>query len=165
MRDGKIVFGLTAHQGLSAAGAAEAIARARMEGGPFKDLFDFCERIDLKVVNKTALERLAKAGALDCLGGHRAQLLQAVPRALQSAAARQEDQRRGQRNLFDVAGRRRARQRRRVRARPCPNVPEWPETEKLKYEKEVARLLFLQPSAGAIRERNTPLFQPQHGSS
>ena len=63
----------------------------RGEGGPFKDLFDFCERIDLKVVNKAALEKLIKAGAFDCLGGHRAQLLHALPRALQAAAARQED--------------------------------------------------------------------------
>ena len=79
VRDGKVVFGLTAVKGVGR-GAAEAVARARAEGGPFTDLFDFCERVDLKAVNRAALEKLAKAGALDCLGGHRAQLLHAVPR-------------------------------------------------------------------------------------
>ena len=53
--DGKIAYGLTAIKGCGR-GAAEAIARARAEGGLFKDLFDFCECIDLKAVNKAALE-------------------------------------------------------------------------------------------------------------
>ena len=54
-----------------------------------------------KVVNRTALEKLVKAGAFDCLGGHRAQLLHVLPRAFQSAGDRQDDLRHGQRNLFD----------------------------------------------------------------
>jgi DNA polymerase III subunit alpha len=143
VRGGKIAFGLTAIKGCGR-GAAEAIARARAEGGPFKDLFDFCERIDLKVVNKTALERLAKAGALDCLGGHRAQLLHAVPRALLSAGARQEDKRRGQRSLFDASGGDEPGMTGRAEsaAEALPEVPEWPDAEKLKYEKESLDFYF-----------------------
>jgi DNA polymerase-3 subunit alpha len=143
VRDGKIAFGLTAIKGCGR-GAAEAIARARAEGGPFKDLFDFCERIDLKAVNKAALERLAKAGALDCLGGHRAQLLQAVPRALLSAGARQEDKRRGQRSLFDAFGGDEPGMTGRAESAvdALPDVPAWPETEKLKYEKEALDFYF-----------------------
>ena len=155
MRDGKIVFGLTAIKGVGR-GASEAIARARTEGGPYKDLFDFCERVDLKAVNRMALEKLAKAGALDCLGGHRAQLLLAVPRALQSASARQEDLRRGQRSLFEAAG----------GDEPAvatgaveslPETPEWPETEKLKYEKEVLDF-YLSSHPLAQREKELRRF-------
>ncbi len=71
--DGKIVFGLTAIKGVGRS-SSEEIARARGEGGRFKDLFDFCERVDAKVVNKATIERLIKAGAFDRFGGHRAQL-------------------------------------------------------------------------------------------
>src|SRR5262249_40603692 len=90
--DGKIVFGLTAIKGVGR-GVADDIVRARLEGGGFKDLFDLCERVDTRVVNKTALEKLLKAGALDGLGGHRAQLLNAVARAIQAATERQYDRR------------------------------------------------------------------------
>ncbi len=99
--DGQIVFGLTAIKGFGR-GSAEEVVRARTEGGPFKDLFDFCERVDPRAVNKTAIEKLIMAGALDCLGGHRAQLIHALPRAIQAAAERQNDRRLGQRNLFDA---------------------------------------------------------------
>ena len=100
--DGKIVFGLTAHQGLWPR-QRRRDGRVRTADGPFKDLFDFCERVDAKTVNKAAIERLIKAGALDGLGGHRAQLMHVLPRAIQAAAERQNDRRLGQRNLFDVA--------------------------------------------------------------
>ena len=155
VRDGKVVFGLTAIKGVGR-GAAEAVARAAAEGGPFTDLFDFCERVDLKAVNRAALEKLAKAGALDCLGGHRAQLLHAVPRALQSAGARQEDMRRGQKSLFEAAGGDGA-----SATGPAgdalPEVPEWPETEKLKYEKEVLDF-YLSSHPLAQREKELRRF-------
>jgi DNA polymerase-3 subunit alpha len=138
VRDGDVVFGLVGVKGVGR-GAGEAITRARTEGGPFQDLFDFCERIDLKAVNKTALEKLVRAGALDCLGGHRAQLMHALPRALQSAAARQDDRRRGQRNLFHGDGAEAAPV---PAAESLPDVPEWPDAEKLKYEKEVLDFYF-----------------------
>jgi DNA polymerase-3 subunit alpha len=133
---GKIVFGLTAIKGFGR-GGAEEVVRARRDGGPFKDLFDFCERVDPRAVSKGAIERLIKAGALDCLGGHRAQLTHALPRAMQAATERQQDRRAGQRNLFDAA----AGDEDSSAAAPAidalPDVPEWPEAEKLKGEKEV----------------------------
>jgi DNA polymerase-3 subunit alpha len=131
--DGKIVFGLTALKGFGR-GSAEEVVRARNEGGAFKDLFDFCERVDPRTVNKNAIEKLIKAGAIDCLGGHRAQLLNAVGRAMQAASERQNDRRSGQRNLFEAVGDDEAA----VDVNDVlPEVPEWPEAEKLKYEKEV----------------------------
>lgn len=132
---GQIVFGLTAIKGFGR-GSAEDLVRARKEGGAFKDLFDFCDRVDTKIVNKAGIEKLIKAGAFDCLGGHRAQLLHALPRAIQAAMERQHDRRLGQRNLFDAAPEDEA---------PAavglhdalPEVPAWSEAEKLKNEKEV----------------------------
>ena len=56
VQDGKIVFGLTAIKGVGR-GAAEEIVRARQDKGPFRDLFDFCERIDPKIVQKAAIEK------------------------------------------------------------------------------------------------------------
>jgi DNA polymerase-3 subunit alpha len=130
---GKLLFGLVAIKGLGR-GAAEEVLRARREGGPFRDFFDLCERIDLKVVNRTAVERLIKAGALDSFGARRAQLMEVLPRALQAAGEVQQDRRHGQGSLFgsadDPAG----------PEAPAdvtlPDVPEWPAAEKLRYEKE-----------------------------
>jgi len=84
----------------------------------------------LKVVNKIALERLIKSGACDQFG-KRSALMAALPKAVQSAGERQSDRRRGQTNMFDVletsggGG-----------IEPLPDVPEWSDSERLKFEKE-----------------------------
>lgn len=135
VHDGKIVFGLTAIKGVGRSSSDE-IVRAHKQDGRFRDIFDFCERVDLRVLNRAAIERLIKAGALDGLGGHRAQLIDVLPRALQAATERQADRRLGQRNLFDAF----AAEESTVLAEPketLPDVPPWTETDKLKYEKEV----------------------------
>ncbi|MBD7978388.1 DNA polymerase III subunit alpha [Serpens gallinarum] len=65
--DGRIIYGLGAIKGVGE-GPVEAIAECRAAGGAFKDLFDFCARIDLKRINKRTLEALVRSGALDRLG-------------------------------------------------------------------------------------------------
>ncbi len=143
VREGKIVFGLVAIKGVGRA-AAEEIVRARAAGGPFKDLFEFCERVDMKALNRAAIERLIKAGALDRFG-HRAQLMALLPGALQSAAQRHDDRRVGQRNLFeafaaeDHAGNGKTNG---AAEAPVLTVEPWQETEKLRYEKEVLDFYF-----------------------
>jgi DNA polymerase-3 subunit alpha len=145
--DANILFGLTAIKGVGR-GAAGEIVRARQAGGPFKDLFDLCERIDQKIVPKAALERLIKAGALDCFGARRAQLMIALPKALQAAAEVQQDRRQGQRNLFDVlAGNGADTQPGPADARAealgaLPDIGEWTDSEKLKHEKEALDFYF-----------------------
>lgn len=67
--DNQIVYGLGAIKGVGE-GPVEAITECRTEGGPFKTLFDFCDRVDLKRINKRTLEALIRAGALDRLGPH-----------------------------------------------------------------------------------------------
>ncbi len=135
--DGKIVFGLTAIKGLGR-GAAEEIVRAREAGGPFRDLFDFCERVDTRVVQKAAIERLIHAGAMDGFGKTRRAMLLALPRAVQAAEDKAADRRRGQKSLLDMFD-----------GEPetngnggggfgegVPDAEEWPEPEKLRLEKE-----------------------------
>ncbi|MHB1421596.1 MAG: DNA polymerase III subunit alpha [Gemmataceae bacterium] len=136
VHNGKIVFGLTAIKGVGR-NSSEEIVRARAEGGRFKDIFDLCERVDLKILNRATMERLIKAGALDRLGGHRAQLTSVLPRAIQSATDRQADRRLGQRNLFDAFAAEGSTAAAKEQNETLPDVSPWPETEKLKYEKEV----------------------------
>jgi len=98
---GRILFGLAAIKGCGGQ-AAEAIAAERARGGPYRDLEDFCSRLDPSLVNKTAVESLAKAGAFDRLGGHRGAILAGIERAMAAGAARVADRRSGQKNLFDA---------------------------------------------------------------
>ena len=94
-------YGLAAIKGVGVK-AVEEIVRARQEGGEFKSLYDLCERVDLRVVGRSALEALVKAGALDSFG-NRAALLEAIPDAIELAHIAQRDARCGQMSLFGVA--------------------------------------------------------------
>jgi DNA polymerase-3 subunit alpha len=130
VNNGEIVFGLMAIKGIGRNAAGE-LNRARPENGRYHDLFDLCERVDQKIVQRAALERLIKAGACDDFG-HRAALLAGLPSAIQSADERQQDRRRGQMNMFDVLDASAAE----VVTDSLPNVPEWSDAERLKNEKE-----------------------------
>jgi len=129
---GRIPFGLSAVKACGS-GAADAIARERKSGGPFRSLFEFCERVDPQSCNRATIEALVKAGAFDSLGARRAQLMAAIDRAMQSGAAVAADRRSGQRGLFgdeeEVASA--------AVATDLPNLPEFPEKERLAMEKEV----------------------------
>ncbi len=98
--DSKTVrYGLGAIKGTGEA-ALGAILKAR-EAGPFADLFDFCRRIDRRVVNRRVIEALIRAGAFDSLDAHRAKLLASVGRALELADQSEKNAHQG--GLFDTA--------------------------------------------------------------
>jgi len=129
-----ILFGLAAVKGCGMQ-AADAISAERKARGPFKDLFDFCERLDPAMVNRSAIDSLVKAGAFDFTGARRSQNAGAVEKALQSGAAALADRRSGQKGLFgdfedDDDSKSTA-------TSSLPDVPEWPERELLNSEKEV----------------------------
>ncbi|HET6879353.1 MAG TPA: OB-fold nucleic acid binding domain-containing protein, partial [Pirellulales bacterium] len=130
--EGKIVFGLSAIKGCGGQ-AADVIVAERQSGGPFRDLFDCCERCDPAGVNRTAIESLIKAGAFDSCGGRRSQWMAVLDKALQSGASALADKKSGQRGLFDdgddspTTG----------TSVTLPDVPEWSERERLAAEKEV----------------------------
>src|SRR5436305_8012608 len=82
--------------------AIESILKAREEvGGRFSSLWQFCEKVDLRVMNKRVLESLIKAGALDSMG-KRAALFGAVDRAMERAQKAQKDAEQGQHGLFGL---------------------------------------------------------------
>lgn len=98
---GAIVYGIGAIKGVGE-GPIDAILEAREKGGYFKDLFDFCARIDLKRVNKRVIEKLILAGALDRLGPHRAALMASLDDAVKSASQYHQAQAFGQEDMFGV---------------------------------------------------------------
>ena len=95
----KIHFAMSAIKGCGI-GACESIVAAREEKGPFRDIFDFCERVESTKCSRSSLESLVKAGAMDCFGAKRSQLAAVLDRAIQSGAAALADKRSGQKNLF-----------------------------------------------------------------
>src|SRR3954454_18364913 len=100
---GKIRFGLDAVKGVGHA-AVEAIKRAREEGGSFTTLWDFCERVDNRAVNKKAIEALIKCGAFGTTGASRKGMLTVLEAAQSAGAQAQQDALIGQGSIFDLGG-------------------------------------------------------------
>ena len=97
----EIRFGLAAIKGVGE-NAVCSILETREAGGPFIDLFDMVNRVDVKAVNRKVYEALIKCGALDPLPGNRAQLLDALDSALEGAAREARDREMGQSSLFGM---------------------------------------------------------------
>ncbi len=128
-----IRFGLAAVKNVGG-NAIESITKARSEaGGRFKTFWEFCEKVDLRVMNKRVIESLIKAGALDSLG-KRAPLFAAIDKAMERAQKAQRDAEQGQAGLFGLFNEEPAHGR---RGDDLPNVPDWEEGERLANEKEV----------------------------
>jgi DNA polymerase-3 subunit alpha len=130
--DKKIRFGLGAIRNVGRS-AIDSILAARNDG-PFKSFFDFCDRIDLRACNKRVFEALIASGALDNLGGHRAQYWAVLDAALQDASLKQQDRESGQVSLFggpaDAGTQSSA-------APVMPNLAPWSDSERLTREKEI----------------------------
>ncbi len=100
--DGEIRYALGAIKNVGSA-AMDEIARERAAHGPFKDMFDFAERVDLKAIGKRSLENLARAGAFDGLGCNRAQAFEAMDILAKHSAQIFSDRCSDQGGLFDMA--------------------------------------------------------------
>jgi DNA polymerase-3 subunit alpha len=134
--EGKIRFGLNAVKNVGEA-AAEAIVRARGEGGPFESIWQFTERADPQAVNKRALESLVKCGALDSTGATRLGMLAVLDSALGLGQRHVQDRIAGQASIFDVADSTET-----APERHHPPIPtgEFDERELLRLEKETLGL-------------------------
>jgi len=137
-KDGEIRFGLGAIKGAGES-AVKSIIGERTSGEPFKDIFDFAKRVNLRAVNKKTFESLAMAGAFDCFGNyHRRQYMHAAPNeqnliemAIRYGNKVQSEKDAAQQSLFGGVGGLEV---------PLPTVPScepYGELEKLKIEKEV----------------------------
>jgi DNA polymerase III subunit alpha len=101
--DGNIRFGLDAVKGVGHA-AVEAIKTARAEGGPFTSLWDFCERVDCRTVNKKSIEALIKCGAFGSTNASRKGMLDVLEAAQGAGQKVQLDAQIGQGSIFDLGG-------------------------------------------------------------
>ena len=99
--EGNIRFGLDAVKGVGYQ-AVEAIKRAREDGGPFRDLWDFCARVDCRAVNRKAIEALIKCGALGSTGAARKGMLSVLEQAQAAGQKTQQDLAVGQGSIFDL---------------------------------------------------------------
>jgi DNA polymerase-3 subunit alpha len=129
--EGKIRFGLGAIKGVGES-AIESILEARKEG-PFKSLFDFCERVDSRRVNRKVLEALVKAGAFDFEKRPRRQLFESIEKAMNRGSSSQKDKAAGQSSLFGMLGGGGAAA---ALKDDYVAVEEWTEKERLSFEKE-----------------------------
>jgi DNA polymerase-3 subunit alpha len=132
---GHIRFGLGAMKGVGRSAIA-GIIRERDENGPFKSIFDFCERVSSRIANKATIEGLVKGGAFDSLHGResRAAVFAAIDDAIVAGQQAAEDRRSGQMNIFAVAEETVEPEQR--AERPLPHVPAWDQMTALAYEKE-----------------------------
>ncbi|MDW8261019.1 MAG: DNA polymerase III subunit alpha [Phycisphaerales bacterium] len=128
-----IRFGLMAVRGLGER-AVEAILSERDQRGPYRDLYEFCERVDLRIVQKSTIEALIKCGAFSCLCPSRAALLQILEQAFEMGQQHQNDARSGQIGLFSSPETGSAPP---VHEHALPKIPELPSGELLKFEKEL----------------------------
>ncbi len=125
-----IRFGLAAVKNVGH-NAIESIVAARKEIGSFKSIYEFCEKVDLRLLNKRVLESLIKSGAMDSLG-RRAQLMAVLDKAMDHAQKSQRDAESGQHGLFGVFQQEEQPQEDRL-----PDTPDWDEHTRLANEKEI----------------------------
>jgi len=126
-----IVYGLGAIKGVGEQ-AMQSVIDSRINDGPYKDLFDFCHRIDLKKINKRTLEALIRAGALDCLGIERSSLMAQLPEAVQAAEQARSNRETGIMDLFGEVEE--------VQRKPAKPVKPWSDEVRLKGEKDTLGL-------------------------
>ena len=128
-----IRFGLAAVKNVGQ-GAIDSIIEARKKDGAFKSLYDFCERIDSRLVNRKVIESLIKCGAFDSFKLHRSQLMAILDQAMEVAGGIQKDRLKGQLSFFDAFEDQKAFKN---TFQEIPNIPEWPENQLLSYEKQM----------------------------
>ena len=127
-----IRFGLAAVKNVGGNAIESTVAARKKLGRKFRSLFEFCEEVDLRLLNKRVLESLIKSGAMDSLG-RRAQLMQALDKAIDRAQKTQRDVESGQHGLFGVFADEPAPHDNNA----LPDTPDWDEHTRLAAEKEI----------------------------
>ncbi len=128
-----IRFGLAAIKNVGST-AIESIIASRQKEGPYRSLFDFVQRVDLRTCNHKVLESLIQCGAFDEWKLHRSQLMAMLDTVLEMGSKLQKDRSRGQMSFFENGG---AGERFHNEETAIPDIPEWPENQKLAYEREL----------------------------
>ncbi len=126
-----IRYGLGAIKGVGQ-GACESIVEERRRGGAYKDLADFCRRVDPTKLNRRVLEALILSGALDALAPNRASLMLQLPDAIKAAEQHLRDRQSGQNDMFGATMGSAAP----VVQIELPTAPDWPLEQKLQGERD-----------------------------
>ena len=148
-----ILFGFGAVKNVGE-NAAEAIIRERQKG-PFRDIFDFCRRIDTGIVNKRVVESLIRAGAFDSMHANRPQMLAVYEGALDANIARRKQNVDGQLSLFDLAFG--GEQPSITGDEQLPNIPDYPAGTRLAMEKEMTGVYITGHPLDDYREKLSKL--------
>jgi len=130
-----IRYGLGAIKGVGEA-ALSGIVSERAAGKEFSSLYDFCQRVDMKKVNKRVMDSLVKSGAFDSLGGHRASLEMSIPKALHIAEQHRKNSDSGQNDMFGLM----TVDEEVHDEEPLVEVPQWSEEHLLTAEKQTLGL-------------------------
>lgn len=134
VKDGEILFAMAAIKNVGEEAINEIVVE-RAANGPFSNIFDFCERVNLRRVTKRVLESLIKAGALDCFSCSRAALLEDLDKAVALGQKKAKEKESGMLNMLDMLGG--------GEKKDAPHTPtcslceEFEDREKLSLEKEV----------------------------
>ncbi len=135
VEDEAIRFGMGAVKNVGE-GPSNAIVEEREANGPFADVFDFCSRLDTRLVNRRLAESLNRAGAFESTGWNRHQVESVLDLAIEEGHIAQRDRSAGQTSLFDMSGMEEAAS----AMRQKPDLLEWPEADLLAFEKEMLGL-------------------------
>ncbi len=149
-----VAFGMGAIKGVGE-GAVGVIVKEREANGPFKNIFDLCERVDPKALTKGVLETLIRGGALDNFGPNREQHTMCIEMAMQMAARKHRDKARGQKSLFG-GGASAAAEEEALEA-SIPDAPDWTHSQKLNFEKEVYGFYLTSHPLTEFADQLTPL--------
>lgn len=128
-----IRFGLSAVKNVGQ-GAIDSMVAARNRVGKFKTLYDFCEHVDLRLVNRKVLESLIKCGAMDGFGLYRSQLTAILDDCLEAGSVSHKERQSGQLFFFGEFD---SHAKVHTRKYEVPKILEWPESQLLAYEKEM----------------------------
>jgi DNA polymerase-3 subunit alpha len=133
-KEGVIRFGMCAVRGVGEKAVEAIIEERNKNDGKFSSLYEFCERVDLRQVQRSTIDALVKCGAFSSISEKRAPLLQVLERAIEMGSQSQQDKRNGQLNMFMAASGPSATPRSNV---GMPDIDELPSAELLKFEKEL----------------------------
>jgi DNA polymerase-3 subunit alpha len=134
--DDKVVFGLAGIKGVGEEAVGDIVTERQLNG-PYHDIYDLCERVNLRKLNRRTLESLIKAGAMDSLGKTRAGLVASLDRAVALGQKKAKEKAQGMISMLDMLGGSQSGGTTEPAVRPADeDVPEWGDEEKLRLEKE-----------------------------
>ncbi|MBL8014188.1 MAG: DNA polymerase III subunit alpha, partial [Candidatus Omnitrophica bacterium] len=114
--------------------AIESLVKERLSNGSYQSLFDFCNRVDLRLNNRKVVESLIRCGAMDCFQISRSRMFAVVDRALELGTKAQQEKESGQMSFFSMTDQSGGFNK---NTDTIPDVPEWPQAQVLAYEKEL----------------------------